>query len=72
MGHLQTAPPSDSSNEEVQADIPITTWNGAKSYASVNDPLVELYFKSVRDIPCTDYSLDISFSIFIKGYICRI
>lgn len=33
----------------------VTTWNGAKSYESVNDPLVELFFKSVRDIPCTDY-----------------
>jgi Mg-chelatase subunit ChlD len=31
------------------------TWNGAASFATVNDPLVELYFKSVRDIPCTDY-----------------
>lgn len=33
----------------------VTTWNGAKSYGTVNDPLVELFFKSVRDIPCTDY-----------------
>lgn len=34
---------------------PVTTWNGAVSYDTVNDPLVELFFKSVRDISCTDY-----------------
>lgn len=33
----------------------VTTWNGAASHGTVNDPLVELFFKSVRDIPCTDY-----------------
>lgn len=32
-----------------------TTLNGAASYGTVNDPLVELFFKSVRDTPCTDY-----------------
>lgn len=32
-----------------------TTWNGAASYGTLENPLVELFFKSVRDIPCTDY-----------------
>jgi hypothetical protein len=34
--------------------IPITTWNGAASY-NTDDPLVALYFKSVRNITCEDY-----------------
>lgn len=51
MGNLQTAPkPTDS-----PSPLPITTWNGAASYDAVNDPLVELFFKSVRSIPCQDY-----------------
>ena len=33
----------------------VTTWNGALSYATVSSALVELYFKSVRDIPHTDH-----------------
>lgn len=32
----------------------IRTWNGALSYDSTH-PLLKLFFKSVRDIPCTDY-----------------
>jgi len=48
MDNLKTA-------DEQKKLTSITTWNGAKSYATVNDPLVELFFKSVRDIPCTDY-----------------
>lgn len=39
MGNLQTA----------------QTWNGAQSYGSIHDPLVELYFKSVRHMKHTDY-----------------
>lgn len=46
MGNLQTA---------LNSEGPVTTWNGAVSYGSVNNSLVELFFKSVRDIPCTDY-----------------
>lgn len=46
MSNLQTA--SD--------DFNITTWNGAASYSTVNNPLVHLCFKSVRNIPCNDYS----------------
>lgn len=53
MGNLQSA--TKTSVDELVAPNSITTWNGAESYASVNDPLVELFFKSVRDIPCTDY-----------------
>jgi Mg-chelatase subunit ChlD len=52
MGNLQTA---NKSSDETNEPFAITTWNGAASYAAVNDPLVELFFKSVRDIPCTDY-----------------
>lgn len=37
--------------QEVQA----LTWNGALSYSTVSNPLVELFFKSVRNIACTDY-----------------
>lgn len=33
----------------------VTTWNGAATYGTMNDPLVELFFKSVRDVPATDY-----------------
>ncbi len=33
-----------------------TTWNGALSYSSLSQPLVELFFKSVRQIDCTDYN----------------
>jgi Mg-chelatase subunit ChlD len=33
----------------------VSTWNGAISHGTINDPLVELFFKSVRNIPCTDY-----------------
>ena len=32
----------------------LVTWNGAKSY-DLNDVLVKLFFKSVRDISCQDY-----------------
>lgn len=57
MGNLQTA--TKSSDGEVAVEIanpiPITTWNGAISYETVNNPLVELFFKSVRNMPCTDY-----------------
>jgi hypothetical protein len=52
MGNLQTA------NVEINNDINLTsstTWNGAISYATINDPLVELFFKSVRGMPCQDY-----------------
>ena len=47
MGNLLTA-------NETGANT-VTTWNGAVSHGTVNDPLVELFFKSVRNIPCTDY-----------------
>lgn len=54
MGNLQTAT-QISVDEETPKSSSITTWNGAESYESLHDPLVELFFKSVRDIPCTDY-----------------
>lgn len=50
MGNLQTEPVDDRDK-----NVAITTWNGAASYGSVNDPLVELFFKSVRNMPCSDY-----------------
>lgn len=31
------------------------TWNGANSYATLFNPLVELFFKSVRNVECKDY-----------------
>lgn len=46
MRNLQTANKSEANTEPIL----ITT-----SYESVNDPLVELFFKSVRDIQCTNY-----------------
>lgn len=52
MGNVQTA---GDENTQVEYIPGITTWNGAATYASVTDPLVELFFKSVRDIKCTDY-----------------
>ncbi|CAH6418444.1 Domain of unknown function (DUF2828)-containing protein [uncultured virus] len=55
MGNLQTATKPVESEATQTISTSITTWNGAESYASVHDPLVELFFKSVRDIPCTDY-----------------
>lgn len=53
MGNLQSA--TETSFDDIVESNSITTWNGADSYASLSDPLVELFFKSVRDIPCTDY-----------------
>lgn len=53
MGNLQTA--THSNDDGKIAPTSITTWNGAISYDSVHDPLVELFFKSVRNMPCTDY-----------------
>lgn len=59
MGIVQSAEANhvsgDESWEEITETRQVTTENGAKSYATVNDALVELFFKSVRDIPCTDY-----------------
>lgn len=49
MGSTESVPEIEVENET------ILTWNGAKSYGSVNDPLVSLFFKSVRNISCTDY-----------------
>lgn len=50
MGSLQTA-----NKDKDTTPFSIATWNGAASYSAINDPLVELFFKSVRDIPCQDY-----------------
>lgn len=62
MGSVQStqsevSQPSSSNEESMNNTITETvqTWNGAISYASVESPLVELFFKSVRDTPCTDY-----------------
>lgn len=53
MGNVQTAAGDETTHVEY---IPgQTTWNGAATYGTINDPLVELFFKSVRDITCTDY-----------------
>ena len=53
MGNLQSE--TETIREVAAEESLTTTWNGAKSYATVNNPLVELFFKSVRNIPCTDY-----------------
>ena len=52
MGNLRSAV-EESENRNIEGVT--TTWNGALSYGAINDPLVELFFKSVRDIPCVDY-----------------
>lgn len=48
MSNLHTADDNDD-------NVSVTTWNLAASYGTVKDPLVELFFKSVRNVPCTDY-----------------
>src|SRR3972149_741208 len=50
MGNLLTATESTETTPNS-----MTTWNGALSYETMKDPLVELFFKSVRNINCTDY-----------------
>lgn len=62
MGNLQSAieTTSDTLPDALEGSssttfTPIRTWNGALSYDSVRDPLVEIFFKSVRDMPATDY-----------------
>lgn len=49
-------------NTAIDKEEQIRTWNGALSYETVNNPLVELFFKSVRDIECEDYR-----SIYVKS-----
>lgn len=50
----QVKPSENESNVDNTPDI--LTWNGAKSYGDVSDPLVELFFKSCRNIKATDYN----------------
>jgi Mg-chelatase subunit ChlD len=54
MGNLLTAAP-ETVQQHSEEKNDITTWNGALSYDTVDDPLVELFFKSVRGMNCEDY-----------------
>jgi len=53
MGNLQSA--EHQSEQTRKEPVSITTWNGAASYATIDDPLVELFYRSVRDMKHTDY-----------------
>lgn len=55
MENLPTANKTENSEEEIETEKSILTWNGALSHSTVNDPLVELFFKSVRGMSCEDY-----------------
>ncbi len=41
--------------QETSDNKAVTTWNGALSYSTTKKPIVDLFFKSVRTIECTDY-----------------
>lgn len=43
-------------NEMEGTHISCKTWNGAESYGTIDNALIELFFKSVRGINCQDYA----------------
>lgn len=47
--------PQDNNVSEKHTEEHTVTWNGAMSYSTINNPIVELFFKSVRNISCNDY-----------------
>lgn len=38
-----------------QETTEVTTWNGAASYSTLDDPLIQFFFKTVRNITMEDY-----------------